>query len=327
MVGSRFDSGTLMTKLRRTGSRLALWTALLLVPLGMSCQRLPLERQEVLEPSSRSRPSLALWELATRLGLTIGTNDSVAVTLRNANDTVVLFTHAGAQFFVNGRAAGYVGPTERRRGVLYLEPTLVGRIGQQMGRRAVTRPAPYQRPRRPGSVKGTIMIDAGHGGKDPGAPGLWGYPEKSVNLSVARQVAARLRDLGYRVMMTRDSDVFISLEGRWQLANRYRPRLFVSVHADSSPRPAAEGFTLYIAHGASAQSRRAAQCLEDALAEAGRPGRGIRSAGFQVLIHTTCPAVLIEMGYLTHDREARELRDPRVQARLAQAIVAGIECY
>ena len=128
-------------------------------------------------------------------------------------------------------------------------------------------------------------------------------------------------------VMTRDSDVFISLEGRWQLANRYRPRLFVSVHADSSPRPAAEGFTLYIAHGASAQSRRAAQCLEDALAEAGRPSRGIRSAGFQVLIHTTCPAVLIEMGYLTHDREARELRDPRVQARLAQAIVAGIECY
>ena len=91
-----------MTNPRRTASRLALWTAVLLVPLGMSCQRLPVERQEVLEPRSRSRPSLTLWELATRLGLTIGANDSVSVTLRNANDTVVLFTHAGAQFFVNG---------------------------------------------------------------------------------------------------------------------------------------------------------------------------------------------------------------------------------
>ena len=316
-----------MTNLRRTRKRLALWTVALLMPLGASCQRLPLERPEALEPIFRSQASLTLWELSTALGLTISTNDSVSVTLRNANDTVVLFTHAGAQFFVNGHAAGDVGPTERSGGVLYLDPALVGRIGQQFGRRAVTPPGPYDGLRRPGSGKGTIMIDAGHGGKDPGAPSLLGYPEKSVTLSVARRVADRLRDLGYDVITTRDNDVFISLEGRWQLANRHRPRLFVSVHADSSPSPTAEGFTLYIAKGASAQSRRAADCLEDALTGTGRPGRGIRSAGFQVLIHTTCPAVLIEMGYLTHDREARELRDPRVQARLAQAIVAGIECY
>lgn len=317
-----------MTYLRGTETRLAfLWTAVLLVPLGMSCQRLPVESSDRLEPTSQSGPSLTLWELSTRLGLTIGANDSVSVTLRNGNDTVVLFTHAGAQFFVNGRAGGDVGPTERRGGVLYLDPALVGRIGQQMGRRPVPRPDPHVRPRQRGSGKGTIVVDAGHGGKDPGAPSLLGYPEKSVTLSVARQVAAGLRDLGYHVITTRDRDVFISLEGRWQLANRYRPRLFVSVHADSSSSPTAEGFTVYIANGASAQSRRAADCLEDALTGAGRPSRGVRSAGFQVLIHTTCPAVLIEMGYLTSDREARDLRDPRVQTRLAQAIVAGIECY
>ena len=110
------------------------------------------------------------------------------------------------------------------------------------------------------------------------------------------------------------------------LEGRQRP-LSWAPGADSSSNPSAEGFTVYIANGASARSRRAAACLEDTLAGAGRPSRGVRSAGFQVLIHTTCPAVLVEMGYLTNDREARDLQDPRVQARLAQAIVAGIECY
>jgi N-acetylmuramoyl-L-alanine amidase len=270
---------------------------------------------------------VTLWELASRLGLTINSQDSVSATLRNANDTVLLFTHTGSQFFVNGRAAGPVGLTERRSGVLYLDSALVRRIGEQLGRYPVPRPVPAPSPRITAFDKGTIMIDAGHGGKDPGTSSLLGYPEKSVTLSVAQEVAVRLRDLGYHVITTRDRDVWVSVPERWQRANRYRPRLFVSIHADANPNVSAEGFTLYIARGASAGSRRAAACLEDALDGLGRKNRGIRPAGFQVLIHTTCPAVLIEMGFLTHSREARELRDPRVQSQLAQAIVAGIVCY
>ena len=83
-------------------------------------------------------------------------------------------------------------------------------------------------------LTGTVVIDAGHGGKDPGAISVKGFYEKPVNLSVARKVAAKLKQCGLRVVMTRSSDRFVELERRAEIANQYRADLFVSVHADSS---------------------------------------------------------------------------------------------
>ena len=134
-----------------------------------------------------------------------------------------------------------------------------------------------------------------------------------------------LQQRGYRVVMTRDRDVYPSLEERWNLANRIGPDLFVSLHADSCATPSVTGFTVYIAEGASWTSKRAAQSIADSLASLGRNSRGVRPAKYKVLINTRCPAVLVEMGYLTNYWEARQLNDTGVQARIAQAIVAGIE--
>lgn len=173
----------------------------------------------------------------------------------------------------------------------------------------------------------TIVVDAGHGGRDPGALGVGPVPEKVIVLAIAREVGRQLESRGARVVMTRNDDRFLTLDQRAQLAERHRTALFVSIHADAIGRPAVSGSTVYIGRTASAQSRRAGTEIAAALARAGIECRGVRTAGFRVLIGHSRPAVLIETGYLTNSREARMLADPDYQRRVATAIVDGIARY
>lgn len=107
--------------------------------------------------------------------------------------------------------------------------------------RAAAAPPPPTTPAKP-----LIAIDAGHGGQDPGATGLHGTQEREVTLNFARALRnALLRTGKYRVMLTRDDDTFISLGGRVDLARRAGAALFISLHADSNPRPEARGLSLY----------------------------------------------------------------------------------
>ena len=113
----------------------------------------------------------------------------------------------------------------------------------------------------------TIVLDPGHGGKDPGARGLRGTEEKDITL----KVAARLRDLlgkqpGIRVLMTRDQDVFVELEERAKFANRHDADLFVSIHVNSHPSRSVKGIEIY--HFGEAKDQRA---LEVAARENGTP--------------------------------------------------------
>ncbi len=98
-----------------------------------------------------------------------------------------------------------------------------------------------------GSGRPLVVIDAGHGGKDPGAySAATGFYEKDVNLAVSRAIRDELVASGrVRVAMTRDDDVFVSLPGRVALARRLGADLFVAVHADSAPNPSARGATIY----------------------------------------------------------------------------------
>jgi N-acetylmuramoyl-L-alanine amidase len=169
-----------------------------------------------------------------------------------------------------------------------------------------------------------VVVDAGHGGRDPGALGIGPQHEKVVNLSVARRLAWLLQRNGADVVTTRNRDVFIPLDDRASMAQRTRTDLFVSIHADAAPRTEATGATVYIARDACARSKRAAECLVDALRRAGIACRGIRRAGFRVLVGHDRPAVLIECGYLTNRSEAYRLAQPSYQAHLATAIAAGI---
>lgn len=90
-----------------------------------------------------------------------------------------------------------------------------------------------------------IVIDPGHGGKDPGAIGRSGLKEKDVNLDISKKLAALLRSEGVEVVMTRNSDVFVSLSGRAKIANRERPDLFISVHANANHSRRVQGFEVY----------------------------------------------------------------------------------
>lgn len=170
----------------------------------------------------------------------------------------------------------------------------------------------------------TLIVDPGHGGRDPGALGVGPMAEKRVNLAIAGELTRQLKARGARVFATRSTDHFVSLDARAALADRIRCDLFVSIHSDAAPRGNVTGATVYIARNARGASVRAAQRIVAALERAGIQCRGIRRAGFRVLVGHSRPAVLIECGYLTNGAEARRLSTSTYQRKLATAIAEGI---
>ncbi len=170
----------------------------------------------------------------------------------------------------------------------------------------------------------TIVVDAGHGGDDPGARGLAPVAEETINLNIALELARSLEERGARVITSRDRDFFVSLDDRAALAERTRADLLVSIHADSSQRSGVSGSTVYIARSASTASHDAARCIVAALERAGIECRGISNADYRVLAAHSRPAVLVECGFLTNRSEAQRLSTPAYQAQIAAAIADGI---
>jgi N-acetylmuramoyl-L-alanine amidase len=220
---------------------------------------------------------------------------------------------------VNGRAVGPAGCVKRANGTLFVLETLTGRL------RAALRTAPPPRPpQQPEDNRPVVVLDAGHGGKDPGAPSCLGIWEKSVNLSVAQTAAALLRRRGVNVVMTRSDDTFVELEERAAIANRRGAELFVSIHSDAARNPAAKGFTVYVARAANGRTLAAAEVIRARMSATGTHDRGVRRADYRVLVRTACPAVLVELGYLSNRYEAARLADASHRRRLAGAISGGV---
>ncbi|MEL6927746.1 MAG: N-acetylmuramoyl-L-alanine amidase [Cyanobacteria bacterium J06600_6] len=171
-----------------------------------------------------------------------------------------------------------------------------------------------------------IIIDPGHGGEDPGTVGIGGFREKDVVLPISLDVAEILRKQDIDVVMTRDTDNFISLQGRTDLANDIDADLFVSIHANAInlSRPDVNGLeTYYYKSG-----RRLAEVIHWSILNGVEiDNRGIRRARFYVLRHSTMPAVLVEVGFLTGEVDARRLKDPDHRRRMAEAIARGIVEY
>ena len=171
-----------------------------------------------------------------------------------------------------------------------------------------------------------IIIDPGHGGEDPGTIGIGGFREKDLVLPISLDVAEILRKQDIDVIMTRDTDNFISLEGRTDLANEIDADLFVSIHANAInlSRPDVNGLeTYYYKSG-----RRLAEVIHWSILNGVEiDNRGIRRARFYVLRHSTMPAVLVEVGFLTGEVDARRLKDPDHRRRMAEAIARGIVEY
>lgn len=184
-------------------------------------------------------------------------------------------------------------------------------------------PSPRPRPTRMIGPK-RIVIDAGHGGKDSGAVGRGPMVEKEVNLRVAKILVEELEARGAEVIESRPNDGFISLNGRANTAERTRCDLFVSIHADAAHRESATGTTVYIARNASRQSQKAGRAIEAAFVRNGFESRGVRKAGFRVLVGHSRPAVLVECGFLSNREEARMLAQSAYQQRVALSIAEGI---
>ena len=211
------------------------------------------------------------------------------------------------------------------------------------------------------SVK-TIVIDPGHGGKDPGAVSQVGQ-EKQIVLNLSKVLRDVLVKKGYNVQLTRATDVFIPLRNRTQFATDQKADLFISIHTNASTSRQAAGIeTYYLAlasdesarltamrenagakysmkeldalvgrilkESKSTESRRLAQLIQTQLtSEKQVKNRGVKHAPFVLLIGTKVPAVLVEVGFISNPKEGKKLTTKVYQRQLATAIAAGIEQY
>src|SRR5947199_1148599 len=191
------------------------------------------------------------------------------------------------------------------------------------------RATPAPRPQTPTAVipessrpSTAVVIDAGHGGFDRGGIPGQRVPEKKMTLDVAQRLKAVLTAYGYRVVMTRDSDVFVPLGTRVAIANSYRDAIFVCIHFNAARRRSASGIETYFY---SSQSLPLASAIHYYVA-GGAPSsnRGVRRRGFYVLRRTTIPSVLVECGFLTNAAEANYAQSADYRQKLAEEIGRGV---
>src|SRR5256885_10816355 len=168
----------------------------------------------------------------------------------------------------------------------------------------------------------TVVVDAGHGGKDSGAYRRYGPPEKLVTLDVAERLDRKLRESQLKTVMTRSSDVFIPLDERVNIENSQKNAIFVSVHFNDSRRRGIHGFETYYHSGVSFDI--ASRIQEKLMTIPHSANRGIHTANFRVLRNATCPAVLVECGYLSNRSEGVQARDWEYRELLADRIAEAI---
>ena len=173
-----------------------------------------------------------------------------------------------------------------------------------------------------------IVVDAGHGGKDPGAVNkAHNITEKALNLSISQKLAQRLRQEGYNIITTRDTDVFIELAERGDIANNNDVDLFISIHFNAAGNTSARGIeTLY---HPTEDGKKVAQIFQTEIVKAsGAPDRKIiPRSNLSVLRRTKMPAVLLELGYMTNPTEIVQVMDDSYQNKLVDGIVNAVNRY
>lgn len=171
-----------------------------------------------------------------------------------------------------------------------------------------------------------IVIDAGHGGKDPGA--VNGSKHESVAaLAIAKKVGTQLKKKGYSIKYTRSSDKFVELAERCKISNAFDADVFVSIHLNSSTNKDAEGIEIWRYKNVGSQTKKLADNVQTQLiAMTGSKNRGVKtSESLYVLKHTKASAVLVEVGFISNNAEAKSLFCDKCQNRIANGIVSGIE--
>ncbi len=207
-----------------------------------------------------------------------------------------------------------------------------------------------------------VVLDPGHGGTNAGCAGPDGLHEKQLTLAIATQVAERLRAKGVRVLLTRSDDRTMTLRQRVAVANKLPADLFVSIHANASPTRAQHGYESYVltARGVDVDGRalradvpasrpgvapEVALVLDDVERGASQweaadlatrmqhslharrdaeGDRGVRQDAHHVLLGATMPAVLVEVGFLDHPLEGKDLASASTQSSIADALAEAI---
>ena len=180
-----------------------------------------------------------------------------------------------------------------------------------------------------------IVLDPGHGGSDAGAIGPTGVTEKSVSLAVSLKAQKLLTADGYKVIMTRTTDIDVAAPGvpdsteLQARVNKAPPDadIFISVHCNAFSNGTANGMETYHAPTAVKGSRLARLLNEELARLGGLNNRGVKAARFYVMTHSKCPASLIELGFITNPREEKLLASDAYQQKLAQAITNAVNRY
>jgi N-acetylmuramoyl-L-alanine amidase len=289
------------------------------------------------------RDYLSVDNIAKFYGL-LGNVDSTGKTVvLNNGRNMLQVTLDSREAIVNGIRNWFCFPV-----IAHENKFLVSRIDLAKTIEPQLRPTMIQ---RSGKVQ-TIVLDPGHGGFDKGAASTFGN-EKTYALDVARQLRPLLQAKGFKVVMTRETDVFIPLEVRARIANATKDSIFVSIHFNATgSNPSATGFEIF-----SLTPRGAPSTNDDSLAlhfvnmQAGSPmeaqsfelaaavyhsmlghintefDRGIKRARFAVLRHTQIPSILVEGGFLSETGDSKRIADPAWRKQYAESLCTGIENY
>ena len=197
----------------------------------------------------------------------------------------------------------------------------------------------------------SIVLDPGHGGKDTGAPSVYGRTyEKNITLKVAKILQKKLQDFGYSVTLTRNDDRYLSLEKRPQIANLNKADLFISIHANAAKNKSVRGVETFVFTPWKMPSSGRNLHKSDFVKQSGNinqsyntlvgfylqkelvkaslsSDRGLKHARFAVLKDSKVPAALVELGFLSNASEAKKLSDLSYQYNLANGLLKGILNY
>lgn len=170
----------------------------------------------------------------------------------------------------------------------------------------------------------TVVIDPGHGGHDKG--GQWGLVyEKHLALDTAARLESELKKRGYRTVMTRRSDYFISLPERVRITEKHSKPIFVSIHYNYTWKQHVSGLETFYTNS---QSRTLASHVQNGmLAKVNTNNRGAKFARYYVIRKNSCPAILVECGFVSNPQERKRMKSASWRQALAEGIADGIERY
>ena len=286
-------------------------------------------------PDATLPKTISTRELANTLGMRVTQTRPTLARIEGRGSRILLLGGPNAAAIVNGRRITLPGPVESNGQTLLMPASWATSLKEELRTipvavtaAAIETPPPAKANRTP---RGVVVLDAGHGGRDPGAIGPRQQYEKNIVLPVVLHTARLLRAQGVTVVLTRASDTALTLDSRVAIARRANAVLFVSVHADASHRTSVQGFTVFYPRRTKwgSPSYRVGKAITDELDDVVVVSRGIRKhdKNLRVLERTTCPAVLVELGFISHRGECAQLTSPSHQLELADALADAIHAH